>query len=190
MSTTLHIPLIVGTNRQGSKSSWVAQAIASAAAERDDIVVTVFDLHTMQFPSDDYVPDMETMFPEYYAAMTAADGYIIVMPEYNHSFPGVLKTALDSLLSEYIHKPVAVAGVSSGMSGGMRAVQSFLPVARELGLSMTFTDLYFPNVGDTFTAEGNLKDPEKFAPRAEKFFDELVWMARTLQWGRNNVPQP
>ena len=72
------------------------------------------------------------------AAIAAADGLVIVAPEYNHSFPGLLKHALDSCLSEYIHKAVGLVGVSAGPFAGIRVIQSLLPVMRELGLVTLF----------------------------------------------------
>ena len=62
-----------------------------------------------------------------------------------------------------------------------------LQVVRELGLAATFTDLNFPFVERTFDETGQLLDPA-FDQRATDLLDELVWMARTLQWGRENLP--
>jgi hypothetical protein len=60
-------------------------------------------------------------------------------------------------------------------------------MVRELGLAVTFSDLNFPFVQRTFDATGQLLDPA-FDQRAKEFLDELVWMARVLKWGRENVP--
>ena len=59
--------------------------------------------------------------------MNRADAIVIVVPEYNHSFPGLLKHVLDSCLKEYIHKAVGVVGVSAGPFGGARVIQHLLP---------------------------------------------------------------
>jgi NAD(P)H-dependent FMN reductase len=120
--------------------------------------------------------------------MERADALVLVVPEYNHSFPGLLKHVLDSCLEEYIHKAAGIVGVSAGPFGGTRVVQNLLPVLRELGLTCTFTDLNFSNVGRAFDDEGRLLD-EAYVRRAASFFDELVWMATVLRYGRENVPQ-
>ena len=65
-------------------------------------------------------------------------------------------------------------------------VEALLPVVRELGLAVTFTDLNFPKVGKTFDDDGNLLD-ESYEKRADGFLDELVWMSRALKWGRENL---
>jgi hypothetical protein len=62
-----------------------------------------------------------------------------------------------------------------------------VPMVRELGLAVTFTDLNFPFVQKTFDAEGKLLN-QAFEKRANDFLDELVWMSRTLKWGRENAP--
>ena len=67
-----------------------------------------------------------------------ADGLVIVAPEYNHGYPGILKHALDTNLKEYIHKPVGLCGVSAGGFGGTRVIESLLPVMRELGMVTIF----------------------------------------------------
>lgn len=115
-----------------------------------------------------------------------ADALVIVTPEYNHSFPGLLKHILDSCLKEYIHKAAGIVGVSAGPFGGIRAIQDFLPVIRELGLVNIFWDVNFGSVGQVFDASGKLLD-QAFVARADKFLNELVWMARTLRYGRDHI---
>jgi len=118
--------------------------------------------------------------------MPIDDALVIVTPEYNHSFPGLLKHVLDSCLKEYIHKAAGIVGVSAGPFGGVRAIQDFLPVIRELGLVNIFWDVNFGNVASVFDPSGKLLD-QAFIKRADKFLDELVWMAKTLRHGRDNI---
>ena len=112
---------------------------------------------------------------------------MIVTPEYNHGYPGALKSVLDLLLKEYIHKAVALVGVSSGPWGGTRVIEACVPMVRELGLAVTFTDLNFPSVGTKFDEQGELVDLA-YEKRVQSFLDELVWMATTLRYGRQKVP--
>ena len=119
-------------------------------------------------------------------AIIAADGLVIVAPEYNHSFPGLLKHTLDSCLSEYIHKAVGLVGVSSGPFAGIRVVQSLLPVVRELGLVTIFWDINIGQVGKVFAEDGRLLD-EAFVRRSDRFIRELVWMSKVLRYGRDQV---
>jgi NAD(P)H-dependent FMN reductase len=124
--------------------------------------------------------------PEFSAKMQRADALIIVTPEYNHGYPGLLKHALDTNLEEYIHKAAGICGVSAGSFGGTRVIEQLLPVLRELGMVTIFTDVNFSSVGKVFAEDGKLLD-EKFVSRVGKFLDELIWMARVLRHGRENI---
>ena len=77
--------------------------------------------------------------------------------------------------------------MSAQVWGGTRVIEAMVTMVRELGLAVTFTDLNFPRVQDKFDAEGNLLD-NAYSARAQAFLDELIWMATTLRWGRQNVP--
>lgn len=125
--------------------------------------------------------------PEFSNTVNDADALIFIVPEYNHSFPGLLKHVLDTNLKEYIHKAAGVCGVSAGPFGGARMIQNFLPVLRELGMVTIFSDVYFGNVGKLFDSiTGNITDPA-YAGRLDKFLNELVWMARVLRFGRETL---
>ena len=124
--------------------------------------------------------------PAFAETMNWADALVIVVPEYNHGYPGLLKHVLDTNLAEYIHKAVGIVGVSAGVFGGARVIQNLIPVLRELGFVTIFWDVNFTTVGTRFDESGNLLD-ESFLPRIDKFLDELLWMAETLRHGRSNV---
>jgi NAD(P)H-dependent FMN reductase len=77
--------------------------------------------------------------------------------------------------------------VSAGQFGGTRVIENLLPVMRELGLVTIFWDVNFGLVQNVFDADGNLLD-NAYIKRVDKFLKELIWMARVLRHGRENVP--
>ena len=182
----LFIPLLLGTPRKARASEHVAQWVYQKMIERPNIESQFFDVRDFNLPQDHYGTEIGGDFPEWRDAIIRADGLVIVTPEYNHGYPGALKSVLDLLLKEYIHKSVAFVGVSAGPWGGTRVIESCVPMVRELGLTVTFTDLNFPAAASKFDDNGNLLDLA-YENRAKAFLDELVWMSTTLRWGRENV---
>jgi NAD(P)H-dependent FMN reductase len=182
----LLVPVLLGTSRKKRHSVHVAKWLVGEIEKRSDLETRLFDVAEFNFPNDDYGQEIKHLFPEWRDTIIKSDGLIVVSPEYNHGYPGALKSVLDLLLKEYIHKAVAFVGVSAGLWGGTRVIESMVPMVRELGLAATFTDLNFPKVEKTFDAEGKLLDPA-YEQRAKGFLDELVWMATVLRWGRENV---
>jgi len=185
--TVLNLPVLVGTNRQDRHSIFPARWLVEQMRRRGDIETRLFDVADFALPQRDYGQGIKGNFPEWREAIVKADGLVIVTPEYNHGYPGILKAVLDLLLREYVHKAVAFVGVSAGPWGGTRVIEAMVPMARELGLAVTFSDLNFPFVQKTFDDNGMLLD-SAFDKRAKDFLDELVWMAQVLKWGRENVP--
>jgi len=184
--TKLFLPLLLGTPRKNRESQDVAQWVFSKMQEREEIETQYFDVCDFELPHDHYGQEIKDHFPEWRDAIIRADGLVIVTPEYNHGYPGSLKAVLDLLLREYIHKAVAFVGVSAGPWGGCRVIEACVPMVRELGLAVTFTDLNFPHVAPKFDDDGKLLD-YAFEGRAKAFLDELVWMSQTLKWGRENL---
>jgi NAD(P)H-dependent FMN reductase len=183
----LFIPIILGTNRRDRHSEAAAKWVFAKMQDRPGIETQFFDVREFKLPEDDYGTDLGDRFPQWRDAIIKADGLVIVTPEYNHGYPGPLKSVLDTLLKQYIHKAVAFVGVSAGPWGGTRVIEAMVPMVRELGLAVTFADLNFPNIGSKFDSAGELLD-EAYERRVVGFLDELVWMATTLRWGRENVP--
>lgn len=187
MEKKLFIPILLGTNRKGRESEKVAKLLAGVVAKRDDIETKLFDVRDFALPQNQYGQEIKEQFPEWRDAIVRADGLIIVSPEYNHGYPGVLKSVLDLLLREYVHKAVGLVGVSAGPWGGARVIEAMVPMVRELGLAVTFTDVLFPMVGSAFNDDGIPKDEAVYG-RIDEFLSELSWMAGALRWGRENIP--
>ncbi len=180
----LFIPVILGTTRQGRMSAHAAKLVAGEIAKHAGIETALIDIATVPLPVTDAGEAVKDAgFSE---KMNRADALVIVVPEYNHGYPGLLKHVLDSCLKEYIHKAVGIAGVSAGPFGGARVIQNLLPVMRELGLVTIFWDVNFSSVQNVFNENGKLKD-EAFVKRIDKFLNELVWMAKTLRHGREHI---
>jgi NAD(P)H-dependent FMN reductase len=188
MSTNrpLFIPVILGTPRRGRMSEHVAHFVLGALTKRDEIETTLIDIRALSFPITDAGEAIKDA--QFSATMMRADGLVLVVPEYNHGYPGLLKHVLDTNLKEYIHKAVGICGVSAGGLGGTRVIQNLLPVMRELGLVTIFWDGNFSSVQTLFDASGKLLDPA-YIRRIDKFLKELVWMAKVLRYGRENVPR-
>ncbi len=180
----LSIPVILGTTRKGRMSAHAARFVAGELARRPGVVTELIDIAALPLPVDDAGEGVKD--PGFSEKMNHADGLVIVSPEYNHSFPGLLKHVLDSCLKEYIHKPAGIVGVSAGPFGGARGIQNFLPVLRELGLVAIFWDVNFGTVSKVFDENGKLLD-QAYVRRVGKFLDELIWMAKTLRHGREHI---
>jgi NAD(P)H-dependent FMN reductase len=181
------LPILLGTNRKERASEAAARWVFARMREREEIETRFFDVLDFDLPRDHYGTEIGERFPEWRDAIIRADGLVVVTPEYNHGYPGILKSVLDLLLKEYIHKAVAFVGVSAGPWGGTRVIEACVPMVRELGLAVTFSDLNFPQAQKKFDENGNLLD-EAYNKRVKDFLDELVWMSRTLKWGRENLP--
>jgi NAD(P)H-dependent FMN reductase len=180
----LFIPVILGTPRQGRLSENVAKLLTEQVALRDGVETELIDIREIPLTHLDAGETIK--HPGFSAAALGADAFIIVAPEYNHGYPGLLKHVLDTNLKEYIHKAVGICGVSAGPFGGTRVIQNLLPVMRELGLMTIFWDGNFSSVQNIFDDAGKLID-SVWIRRLDKFLKELIWMAKVLRYGRENI---
>src|SRR4051812_24951357 len=181
----LFIPVILGTTRQGRASENVAKFVFGEVQKRAGVETELIDIRALNFqPNDAGEAIKNSGFSE---TCARADGLVIVTPEYNHGYPGMLKHALDTNLKEYIHKAVGICGVSAGGFGGTRVIEALLPVLRELGLVNIFWDGNFSGARGLFDQQGKMKDREAHEKRMAHFLGELIWMSKVLRYGRENV---
>jgi len=187
MAINITLAVLAGTTREQRESIKAARWIAEQARQLPDVDVIFVDPKDFYFPGDGNDPEGKD--PRYTEIVVKADAFFVVTPEYNHSFPGTLKRMLDSELRLYNHKPVAFAGASNGNWGGVRAVEALVPAVRETGLVVMSWDVYFPYVQDKFNDDGSMKEEyvERYEQNTGKLFDELLWFARLLKQGRQDL---
>ncbi len=180
----LFIPVILGTPRKGRASENVARFVRTHLAAMPGVETELVDVRDLAFRIDGAGEDIK--IPEFSELCMRADAFVLVAPEYNHGYPGLLKHVLDTNLKEYIHKAVGICGVSAGNFGGTRVIENLLPVMRELGLVTIFWDGHFSGAQKLFDKEGRLLEPA-YVRRIDKFAKELVWMAKVLRYGRERI---
>lgn len=174
---------IVGTAREGRKSVYAAEAVDEAFQE-DGHETEIFDLGEKEFPplgNRTYIEDEEPVpgdALELSEKVEEADFIVITTPEYNHSYPGTLKTALDYLYPEYEDKPFGFVTVSAGGFGGIRALSHLHDVVIEFG-GFIGPNLPVSRVGSVFSGDGELIDEDYdekfhgFVERCEEFRQKL-----------------
>ena len=152
----MNIPVILGTAREGRQSEKVAKYVLDLV-KKAGIESEIIDARDYRIPATNNtgeIPEAKKLA----AKIVPADALIIIMPEYNHSFPGELKMMLDMLYEEYENKPVGICGVSSGPVGGARGMQSLRLVCIGLRMRPINAAVYFANVSDLFDKNGAIKD--------------------------------
>ncbi len=180
----LKLTILLGTAREGRQSENVAKFVETEAKKLDNVEITYVDVK--DHPMTATVPNWQPGLAEPSAWSKIAkesDGFIFVVPEYNHSFPGEFKLLFDTAFEEYKHKPVAIVPVSSGGFGGTRLVETLQNVLIETGAIPVSTVWNVSKVGDMFDESGKVID-EKASGRLKKVLDELVWFGRIMKEAR------
>ena len=146
------IPVILGTARPGRRSAEIAQLAIEHLQERfiETELVDVADFAITGTGSN----EEEHLIAQYRDVIGRADGFVVVAPEYNHSFPGELKLLLDSAYAEYNRKPVGIVSVSSGLLGGTRMAQQLSLVALALEMIPVSPTVHVPEVANAVAEDG------------------------------------
>ena len=180
----LYIPIIVGSTRRDRQSIKVAQFVHGRLRLRKGVETTLLDLLEYNFPimeerlhkRNDPPPRLQ----EYADHIARADSLIIVSPEYNNGYPGVLKNALDYLLPEYERKPIGIVTVSAGGYGGINCLAQLRLVTLGMGAFPIPENFSVSRVHESFKQGGTPTDPS-YEKRADTFLDEVLWFAEAIQ---------
>ncbi|WP_086770029.1 NADPH-dependent FMN reductase [Streptomyces bobili] len=189
----LRVAVIVGSVREGRQGRAVTDWFLGAADGRDDLSFDVVDLADLDLPL--VMPGWGgTPAPETVAALAgvsprlaAADAFVVVTPEYNHSFPAALKNFVDWHHPEWQAKPVGFVSYG-GLAGGIRAVEQ---------LRLVFAELHATTVRDSVSLHGPWSGlGEDGAPRdaavcegaAKGMLGQLAWWGRALRTARAAHP--
>ncbi|MDR3646227.1 MAG: NAD(P)H-dependent oxidoreductase [Candidatus Babeliales bacterium] len=157
------IQIILGSTRQGRTSEKVYNALKGLIDKRTDVVLEKIDLKDFNLPFlDDAVSPSsrkeitDPIIQKWSDKIKQADAYIILVPEYNSGYPGVLKNALDLLYKEWNNKPVAFIGFSGGPDGAANAIAQLRQVARAFKMTPVEAEIKIPTSWKAFDEQGNL----------------------------------
>lgn len=188
-STSLDIAVIYGSARRDRQGIKAARFIVRKLEERDHAVSLIdseeYDLPLLDLMYKEYEPGQAPNAMQAIAdTLSAADGFVVVSGEYNHSVPAALKNLLDHFQREYLYKPSGIVTYSAGPFGGVRALVNLRAVLGELGTSSIPSAFPISQIQSAFDDEGHAVD-EKYDKRVGRFLDEFEWYANALRRARN-----
>lgn len=153
------LQIILGSTRPSRQGIHVARWVTKAATTQGDFRVELIDLAEVALPLLDEPnhPSQQLYTQQHTIAWSStirrADAFILVVPEYNHSFPASLKNALDYLFVEWANKPVGLVSYG-GISAGLRSATALKPVLLALRMMPVLETVSIPNVGERVSDEG------------------------------------
>lgn len=182
---TTQLCMIVGSTREVRQADKVAAWFACRVARRDDVALTTVDLRELDLRQDlGDSPGRDVLLE----ALDRADAVVAVTPEYNHSFPGPLKTAFDSAKAQWRAKPIGFVSYG-GVAGGARATEALRLVVAELHMVSVRTAVGIPIIRRAFDGD-ELREPDIPSDAADQMLDQLVWWASVLTPARSQRPYP
>jgi NAD(P)H-dependent FMN reductase len=185
-----YIPIILGSTRRGRQSVKVASFVAERLKKDERIETEILDLLDYNFPIMEERLRLRDDGPagvvEFSGKINRGNAIIIVSPEYNNGYPGVLKNALDYLgPKEYQRKPFGIVTVSGGNFGGLHALSQLRLVTLGMGAFPIPASLPFSRVQDVFADDGTLQEPA-YERRADAFIAEVLWFAEAITTQKAN----
>jgi NAD(P)H-dependent FMN reductase len=179
------IMVVIGSVRPGRLGLPIAEWVVEDLSRRDGIEVDLADLAEIDLPLMNepnhpilrrYTLEHTTQWSE---RVEAADGFVFVTPEYNHSFSPALKNALDYLHHEWRRKPVAFVSYG-GVSAGTRGVIALKPVVAGLGLVPTLSNVEINFAGNQIDDDGVFSPSESQQAKFDAAVAELVALSAAL----------
>lgn len=164
----LKVAAVLGSNREGRFGPVIARWFLDRAAGHPDIDIELIDVAGARSPSE---------------RLARADAFVVLTPEYNHSYPAPLKDLVDAHFTEWQAKPVGFVSYG-GISGGLRAVEHLRQVFAELHAVSVRDTVSFHNAGALFDDHGRLGDAAAADAAAKTMLDQLVWWGRALREAR------
>ncbi|MFN3324770.1 MAG: NADPH-dependent FMN reductase [Bryobacteraceae bacterium] len=185
-SKPLRLAVVIGSTREGRFGPTVARWFAEIAARGGRMEVDVIDLAESRLPdtlTEQRPAEVAALAPR----LAAADAFVIVTPEYNHSFPAPLKSAIDWYSGEWQAKPVGFVSYG-GVSGGLRAVEQLRQIFAELHAVTVQNTVMFQNAWTQFDGEGRLREPDRSERSAETMLRQIAWWGEALREARKARP--
>jgi NAD(P)H-dependent FMN reductase len=191
----MKLQVIIGSTRPGRAADEVVRWVVSRAALQSDFELEVLDLRDWSLPpfgehmgsiGDPRDPSYsDEIVRRWNRKIAEADAYVIITPEYNHSVPGELKNAIDSIFFSFAfrNKPMAMVGYSGGLGGGIRAIEHLVQIATEAEAVPLRSTVVVPFVDKAFHADGDPADPMTEIS-LQILLEDLGWWTRVLHDAR------
>lgn len=183
MNTT-HIAVVLGTAREGRASSGIAEAVVKVIEQMPGCTTELVDVREHVHAAVTVPPwgaggamEKPSAWQE---VVQKSAGMVLIIPEYNHSFPGELKILLDSLTSDYEGKVVGLVGVSAGTLGGARVLEHILPVLQTLSLHTVKETVLISKAAEAVDEDGAFVD-KKTAEYTERMVMSMSYLSALLQ---------
>ncbi|HTN81461.1 MAG TPA: NADPH-dependent FMN reductase [Acidimicrobiales bacterium] len=195
MTTRPRLMIIVSSTRPSRVGRAVADWVAQRAESHGGFEIDLADLAEIDLPFldepkhprfADYAHDHTK---EWSARVAAADAFVFVMAEYNHSFTAPLKNAIDFLHREWAYKPVGYVGYG-GVAAGTRAIQAIKPVCTSVRMVPLVDAVYIAWVAQHIGEDGTFTSNEALEASAKVMLDELVKLDGALSPLRRPTPAP
>ena len=182
------IPIILGSTRRGRQSPKVARFIYDRMKRTGKIETEILDILEYNFPimeerlkfRDDPPPRLQ----EFADKIKGADAVVVVSPEYNSGYPGVIKNCIDYLQSEWKRKPIGIVSVSGGPFGGLNCLAQLRLVFLQMGALPIPVGLPILKVQESFADDGTPADPI-YEKSAASFIEELLWFTESVTVQKN-----
>lgn len=185
-SAPLRLAVIIGSIRHGRAGGPIGRWFAARASEHADLRLDVIDLADAALPPTLGGP-VSPEIAAFAERIAAADGYVVITPEYNHGYPGSLKNAIDLCYREWHAKPVGFVSYG-GVSGGLRAVEQLRQVFVELHTVPIRASVSFVLESGLISPAGDLAAEPIHEKAATLMLDQLAWWARALRQARQAMP--
>jgi NAD(P)H-dependent FMN reductase len=187
-SAAVRVAVVVGSNREGRFGPVVADWLLSRIRERADLEAEVVDVSDVPLPTSlSPTPEATAALAGVSPKLAAADAFVVVTPEYNHSYPAALKNLIDWHYSEWRAKPVALVSYG-GLAGGLRAVEHLRQVFAELHAVTVRDTVSFHGASAAFDETGHPRDHAAPDAAAKTMLDQVVWWGRALREARQRRP--
>lgn len=173
------IVILSSSVRIGRSSNRVALYFKKYIEENKIATVEIIDLNEYQFPVFNerlkYQTNPSAQTLEFAEKIKAADGVLIVTPEYNGGYPAALKNVVDLLYDEWHRKPIAISTVSAGPFGGTQVITSLQFSLWKIRAWTVPAMFPVPKVDSAFDEQGNATDKAATDKSADAFIKELLW---------------
>ncbi|MFG1928167.1 NADPH-dependent FMN reductase [Cryptosporangium sp. NPDC048952] len=183
----MKLVIIVGSVREGRFGLRVGEWFRARAQEHGHFDVDVLDVADVELPWTLPPNVLELMdvsarpaeLQGVAARLAAADAFVVVTPEYNHSFPASLKHLIDWHFTEWQAKPIGFVSYG-GHGGGLRAIEQLRLVFAELHAATVRDSVSFDRHWERFAADGSLSDADAPNAAAKVLLDSLAWWGQAL----------